>query len=921
MQNKSFDPKTLQDKWYEIWENANYFSPQGQGKPYSIAIPPPNVTGSLHMGHAFQQTLMDILIRFHRMQEENTLWLVGTDHAGIATQMVVERQLAANNITKQELGREAFIKKIWDWKKESGDTITQQMRCLGASLDWSRERFTLDTGLSEAVQEVFIKLYEENLIYKGKRLVNWDPILKTAVSDLEVESTEEAGFLWHINYPLSDNSGFITIATTRPETLLGDVAVAVNPTDLRYIHLIGKTLNLPLTNRTIPIIADDYVEADFGTGAVKITPAHDFNDYEIGKRHQLEMINILTKDGYLNNCVPEPYRGLERFKAREKILEDLKTLKLLIKTENHVLKVPRGDRSNAILEPLLTDQWYVKVGPLAEPAIKAVKEGQIKFIPENWSKTYFDWMENLQDWCISRQLWWGHQIPAWYDEQGKVYVGKSEEEIRSKYNLAPSISLSQDEDVLDTWFSSALWPFSTLGWPNNTHDLKTFYPTSVLVTGFDIIFFWVARMIMFGLKFTNNIPFKEIYITGLVQDENGQKMSKTKGNVIDPIDLIDGIALEALIKKRTSNLMQPQLAPKIEKYTRNQFPKGISAYGVDALRFTFSSMASFSRQLRFDITRLESYRFFCNKLWNANRYVLMNTENKFILNTSMALELSPVDEWILSIWQMTKQNVFNNLNQYRFDLASQTLYDFTWNEYCDWYLELSKPLLNPPHRSISQKYATQYILLSILEELLRTLHPFMPFITEELWQDLKPILDLKAPSIMVAAYPLAQPDFINEAALNKIEWFKKVILSIRNIRGEMNITPNKTIHLFVYNANEHERDILQEFIPFLESLAKVSSLQFINKQEVTEACASAVIHSMELLIPLKGLIDEKAESTRLNKEIEKNTKELLNISQRLKNQNYLDKAPAAVVQKEKKRAEELKVIINTLEERLKGYQA
>jgi valyl-tRNA synthetase len=805
---KTFNPSQIEQACYQHWESKGMFRPSGQGEPYCILLPPPNVTGSLHMGHAFQHTIMDALVRYHRMKGDNTLWQCGTDHAGIATQMVVERQLNANGQTRHDLGREKFVERIWDWKEESGGNITQQMRRLGTSPDWDREVFTMDDNLSAAVQEVFVQLYDEGLIYRGKRLVNWDPVLLTAVSELEVLSEEEDGHMWHMRYPLSDGSASIVVATTRPETMLGDSAVAVHPEDERYKNMVGKTITLPLTGREIPIIADDYVDKEFGTGCVKITPAHDFNDYEMGKRHNLPILNIFTDEAKINDEAPEKYQGLDRFDARKQIVSDLTDEGLLVEIKPHKLKVPRGDRTGVVIEPYLTDQWYVAVDSLAKPAIEAVESGEIKFVPENWNKTYYQWMNNIQDWCISRQLWWGHRIPAWFDENGKVYVGKSEQAIREKHQLDESVVLKQDEDVLDTWFSSALWPFATMGWPEKTPELETFLPSSVLVTGFDIIFFWVARMIMMTKKFTGQIPFKEIYITGLVRDENGDKMSKSKGNVLDPIDVIDGIDLEALLAKRTTGMMQPQLAEKIAKQTRKEFPDGIDAYGTDALRFTFAAMASTSRDINFDMSRVEGYRNFCNKIWNATRFVLMNTEEFDTGNSGGEMVLSPFDKWIWSRFERTVKNFEQQVAEYRFDLAAQTLYEFTWNQFCDWYLELSKPILNSSTASEAEKRGTRHTLINVLEQLMRALHPFMPFISDEIWQKIKPLASQKSESIsiMQESFPSFSQSLIDETAEGDIEWVKAFVIGIRNIRGEMDIAPSKRLPVLLNNLSEQDQD-------------------------------------------------------------------------------------------------------------------
>ncbi len=931
--DKTYQPHQIESHWYKQWEEKGYFTPQGQGDAYSIVIPPPNVTGRLHMGHGFQNAIMDALIRYNRMQGKKALWQVGTDHAGIATQMVVERQLARQNLTRQDLGREKFTEKVWEWKQESGDIITQQIRRLGSSLDWSRERFTMDPEFSKVVEKVFIELYDEDLIYRGNRLVNWDPTLHTAVSDLEVISEEEDGFLWHFRYPLADGActkdgdSFITIATTRPETLLGDTAVAVNPQDERYTDLIGKFVLLPLCERRIPIIADDYVDSEFGTGCVKITPAHDFNDYEVGKRHDLEMINILTDDAAINDNAPAAYRGMDRFDARKKIVADIETLGLLEKIDPHKLKVPRGDRTNTVIEPYLTNQWYVAVQSLADPAIKAVEDGDIQFVPKNWENTYFAWMRDIQDWCISRQLWWGHRIPAWYDDAGKIYVGYSEENVREKYSLASDLSLRQDEDVLDTWFSSALWTFATLDWPNDKEMMKTFHPTDVLVTGFDIIFFWVARMIMMTLKFTGEIPFKTVYITGLVKDENGQKMSKSKGNILDPIDLIDGIELDELVSKRTSDLMQPQLEQKIAKYTRKAFPDGITAYGTDALRFTFYSLASTGRDIKFDLNRMEGFRNFCNKIWNASRYVLMNTEEKGIVFHTAKQEalreqnyFSLADRWIMSRLQRTVAQVHEHMAQYRFDLMSQAIYDFFWNEYCDWYLELSKPVLWDEENHPDHAQTTRLTLLSVLEASLRLSHPLMPFITEEIWQRVSPLLDLRAndeeKSLMMQSYPQVDATLIDEQAEADIDWVKGIIIGIRNIRGEMDISPGKAIPVLLRNGNEQDQRRLDENRLFLTKLAKLEDITYLTADEEAPMSATQLHGDVEILVPLAGLIDKEAEAARLEKEIGKLEKNLAGITAKLSNAKFVDNAPVEIVATERERQRSNEAAIAALQEKL-----
>ncbi len=923
MLDKHYDPQAIETRWYQFWEARGDFVPATTARhldatSYCIMIPPPNVTGSLHMGHAFQDTIMDALIRYHRMRGEPTLWQAGTDHAGIATQMVVERLINAEGQTRHDDGRDKFIERVWEWKAESGGTITRQLRRMGSSLDWENERFTMDDGLSAAVREVFVRLFEDGLIYRGKRLVNWDPVLHTAVSDLEVLSEEESGHLWDMRYPLTNGTRHMVVSTTRPETLLGDCAVAVNPEDERYKHLIGEFVELPLTGRRIPIIADEHADPAFGTGCVKITPAHDFNDHQVWLRHRDEtaiadqphggLINIFTPNAAIRANEPEEgqllpvaYIGLDRYAARKRIVADLDALGLLAAVKEHRLQQPRGDRSGAVIEPYLTDQWYVRVAPLAAPAIKAVENGDIRFVPDNWKNTYFEWMRNIQDWCISRQIWWGHRIPAWYDAEGNVYVGRSEQEVRERHGFGAEVVLAQDEDVLDTWFSSALWPFSTLGWPEQTERLKTFYPTSVLVTGFDIIFFWVARMIMMGLKFMDDVPFREIYIHGLVRDAHGDKMSKSKGNVLDPIDLIDGIDLESLVEKRTKGMMQPRLADKIAKDTRKDFPDGIPAFGTDALRFTFAALATTGRDIKFDLARTEGYRNFCNKLWNASRYVLMNTEERDCGLGSEPLERSAADRWIRARLHATTAAVTSAIDNYRFDLAAQALYEFTWNDFCDWYLELSKPVLTGDQVNAAAKRGTRRTLVTTLETLLRLAHPIMPFITEEIWQKVKPLASVAGETIMLAPFPVADADTDDPQAVSEIDWVKQCILGIRRIKGEMNIAPGKLLPVLVANASEQDRVWLETARPYLDFLARTESITVLADEAEAPESALALVGAMKLLIPMAGLIDKDSELKRLDKEIARLIDDIARIEQKLANASFVDKAPAAVVAKERER--------------------
>ncbi|RTR02030.1 valine--tRNA ligase [Halomonas nitroreducens] len=925
--DKTYQPEQIESRWYERWEADNRFAPSGQGEPFSIMIPPPNVTGSLHMGHAFQDTIMDTLTRWRRMQGRNTLWQVGTDHAGIATQMLVERKVAAEEgKSRHDLGREAFIDKVWEWKHESGGHITRQLRRMGASVDWSRERFTMDDGFYQAVQEVFVRLYEEDLIYRGKRLVNWDPTLHTAISDLEVENRDQQGQFWHFRYPLADGAtteagrDHLVVATTRPETLLGDSAVAVNPEDPRYASLVGKFVTLPLVGRRIPIVADEHADMDKGSGCVKITPAHDFNDYEVGKRQGLPLINVFSRDAAIleaaeafdlqgrplddvDPSLPAAYAGLGRFEARERIVADMEAAGLLEQVETVSNTLPYGDRSGDVIEPLLTDQWFVAVEELAKPAIAAVENGDIEFVPRNYENMYFAWMRELQDWCISRQLWWGHRIPAWYDASGNVYVARTAEEARAKHGLSDDIVLTQDEDVLDTWFSSGLWTFGTLGWPEQTEALKTFHPSSVLVTGFDIIFFWVARMIMLTLKFTGEVPFKQVYVHGLVRDGQGHKMSKSKGNVLDPIDLIDGIDLDSLVEKRTGNMMQPQKAKAIAKATRGEFPEGIEPHGTDALRYTFLSQATTGRDIKFDMGRLDGYRNFCNKLWNASRYVLMNAEGQDCGAEGGEVELSLADRWIVSQLQQTAAQITRALEEYRFDHASQALYDFVWNEYCDWYLELSKPVLWDDAASEAAKRGTRRTLVRVLEAVLRLAHPMMPYITEEIWQRVAPLAgplsQTGGDSIMVQPWPVADEGRVDEDATRDIEWLKGVIVAVRNIRAEMNIAPGKPLEVLLTKGSEADRARLAANRLFLSKLAKLERIDWLADPDQAPLAATQLVGDMEVLVPMAGLIDKDAELARLAKEIDKQDKLIGGIEKKLGNESFVAKAPEAVVQKER----------------------
>jgi valyl-tRNA synthetase len=934
---KSFEPRPIESKWYARWEASDQFKvdasrPSGHGEPYCILLPPPNVTGTLHMGHAFQQTVMDMLIRYQRMRGMHTLWQVGTDHAGIATQKIVENQLAAESKSRHDLGREPFVERVWQWKEESGSTITNQMRRLGVAADWSRERFTMDEGLSVAVRKVFVEWYRAGLIYRGNRLVNWDPVLGTAVSDLEVNNVERDGHMWSIRYPVTDSDESIVVATTRPETMLGDVAVAVHPEDERYQHLIGKTLTLPLSGRQIPVIADDYVDREFGTGCVKITPAHDFNDYAIGQRHKLAPIEIFTLQAKVNSNAPAKYQGLDRYDARKAVLADLEAVGLLVETKPHKLQVPVSDRSDAVIEPMLTDQWFVDLTSekgrkaITEPALDAVRSGEIKFVPENWSTTYTQWLENIQDWCISRQLWWGHRIPAWYDEAGNIFVGEDEADARKHASVTPVGTLKQDEDVLDTWFSSALWPFSTLGWPANGpvknergevvanwETDKIFLPSAVLVTGFDIIFFWVARMVMATKYFTGKVPFREVYINAIVRDAEGQKMSKSKGNTLDPLDLIDGIELEPLVEKSTKSLLIPQVREKVEKRVRKDYPSGIPAIGTDALRFTFAALASYSRTINFDIKRAEGYKAFCNKLWNAARFVLMNLPEGELPAPSGATA-TEAERWILTRLKQTLGEVEQHFVTYRFDLLAQALYEFVWNEYCDWFLELSKPALNGDDAAAAA--STRHTLLVVLETVLRALHPIIPFITEEIWQSVAPKLGIKADGILQRPWPKTSEIPADEAATAEIEWFKNVLSGIRRIRAEMNIAPGKTIPLLLADGDASDRARAAKFAAQISFLARVDAPQWIISGADEPAAAAAVVGSMRVLIPLAGLIDVGAEKSRLSKEISKIEGEIKKCEGKLGNANFVANAPAEVVAQERQRIADWGTQLTALREQL-----
>ncbi len=963
----SYDPKSFEARLYAEWESAGYFKPTGKGEAYTILLPPPNVTGTLHMGHAFQHTLMDALVRYHRMRGYDTLWQVGTDHAGIATEMVVSRNLAleGKGETRDSLGRDGFIEKVWEWKAQSGDIIEQQMRRLGTSGDWSRSSFTMDPMASKAVIEAFVRLHEEGLIYRGQRLVNWDPVLKTAISDLEVENVEQDGFLWSIAYKLADGASYehverdadgnetlretrdyLVVATTRPETMLGDAALAVHPEDGRYAHLVGKTVKLPLTDREIPIIADTYVERDFGTGVVKITPAHDFNDYQVGQRHNLPLINILTPAAAINEVAPEKYRGLDRYDARKQVLADLENENLLVDTKPHKLQVPKGDRTGQVIEPYLTDQWFVAMDTLGERGLKLANDGDVRFVPGNWINTYRHWMENLQDWCISRQLWWGHRIPAWFDDAGNCYVGRDEAEARAKHSLDAGIALTQDSDVLETWFSSGLWPFSTMGWPDadamQARGFDRYLPGSVLVTGFDIIFFWVARMVMLTDHFTGQVPFKDVYMTGLIRDKDGQKMSKSKGNVLDPLDIIDGITVEELVAKRTTGLMKPTDAPKIEKATRKEFPDGIAAHGADALRFTIAALANHGRDIKFDMGRAEGYKNFCNKLWNATRFVLMNTEgfssaslfppgegarradegadhppyaNPIVYVTATPSSgatrhllpegegnLEPItdpEKWILSRLAKVAAETETHYASYRFDLLAQSLYEFAWNEFCDWFLELAKPALNGNDAEAAD--STRHTALYVLEALLRLLHPLVPFVTEALWQQVAPRLAIRANTISLQSYPLASDYAGNDHAQAGIdvEWLKDMVSALRRVRSELGVSPGKQVRLLLQEGNDNDRKLAGRYASQLSFLLKLENIEWLPTDAQAPASAVAIVGELKLLVPLEGLVDLEAERTRLDKEIARVAGEKDKSETKLS--KFSDKVPPTVIEQERQR--------------------
>ena len=906
---KNYEPKGIEKKIYDNWESSGFFTavPDEKKEPFCIMIPPPNVTGTLHMGHGFQNTLMDALIRYKRMSGFDVLWQVGVDHAGIATQMVVERQLESEGQTKESIGRDAFEKRVWEWKEKSGGTITQQLRRLGASVDWSREAFTMSEDLSLAVKEVFISLFDEGLIYRGERLVNWDVVLQTALSDLEVTSEEETGSLWYFDYPV-ENGSSITVATTRPETMLGDSAVAVNPEDERFKELIGQFVIMPITERKIPIIEDSYVDSDFGTGCVKITPAHDFNDFEIGKRHGLEIINILNLDGTLNEFVPKKYRGLTTTEARKEVLNEMESLGHLNKVEPHKIQIPKSQRSDSVLEPIITNQWFVDVKKMSEEAIRVVQENETAFIPKNWENTYFDWMNKIQDWCISRQLWWGHRIPAWFDKEENVYVGKTEDEVRKKYGLK-DIELHQDEDVLDTWFSSALWTFSTLGWPKEDNLLSRYHPTSVLVTGFDIIFFWVARMIMMTTHFISEVPFKKILIHGLIKDSEGIKMSKSKGNTLDPLDIIDGINLPDLSAKRTEGLMQPQMKERIEKQTKKDFPEGISAYGTDALRLTFCSLATGGRDINFDMKRVEGYRNFCNKLWNASRFIEMQIESYGVSEES---DEGLIEKWINYRFNLTAKKVNDAFENFRFDLATKAIYEFIWYEFCDWYIELSKIKLSNEGEENSKIVKS---MVTILEETLRLAHPIMPFITEEIWMHFKPYHQNSEKSIMIAEMPKHKEN-LSDDEYQSIEWLKEIVSGIRNIRGEMLIKPSITIKAFYEGGDKIDRNRSNDLTNLIKEIAGLESLEWIGEKNLPPS-AVVVVENLKILIPLEGLIDPKEESQRLTKKIDKVSKEHKMLSSKLNNKKFTDNAPKELVQEQQERFEIISKELNNLNDQLK----